>query len=573
MRSPDAMLPRAAPARAARTRNPSLAGWIAAGLLAGLAGCAQILGIEELGQRNDAGPGELIDAREPDGGGAAPPAPVLRQPMNGSRVGALFLLDSRRPTFAWEPSASATGYVIEYGVDSTFTSGVTRVETFTTSHRPDMDLPVALARPVGARYYWRVSACMGSACSEPTAPWYLDVGRRRHDLNGDGYDDLLVGAPQDEQGAFLGGAVHGFLGGPGTSFDIEDDGRIVSITDSEQLGQSVAMGDFNGDGFADAVAGAPFFNNERGRLHVHPGGAEAPDTFGAPVVTIVGPAVEVSFAISLATGDFNGDGFDDLAAGDVGPGSNVDQVGHVSVYLGGPDGLDGAADVTLNGFVVGDGLGSAVAGAGDVNGDGFDDLAVGVPGNQRVYLYYGGPDVPFDVGDLLPAIITAPGLVGFGALVTGAGDVDGDGYHDVLVASPAQEAVHLYRGGPDSFDTQVDAVLMAEPQSGLGTAMGAGGDVNGDGFADFFLAKPGAGLLGEVALYLGSPVPPNAPFTGMGGTTGAGMSEIADFNGDGLGDIAVSNAGVDIYLGGDLLNAAEARLESTAGGFGASVAP
>lgn len=333
---------------------------------------------------------------------------------------------------------------------------------------------------------------------------------------------------------------------------------------------SLALGDFNGDGFADAVAGAPRFNNERGRLHVYPGAADAPDRIVAGV-TITGAAVEMGFAISLATGDFNGDGFDDLVAGDVGPGSNVDQVGHVYVYLGGPDGLDEEADVTLDGFVVGDGLGRAVASAGDVNGDGFEDLAVGVDGNQRVYLYYGGPEIPFD--DLLPAIITEPGLPGFGAVVAGAGDVDGDGYHDVLVASPAQEVVHIYRGGPDSFDTQSDAVLTAEPQSGLGAAISAGGDVNGDGFADFFISKPSAGIAGELALYFGASPLPEEPFTGTGGTVPVVLSDIADFNGDGLGDIAYgsgSSGEVILVLGGV---PADGRLGIAGPGFGAAIAP
>lgn len=578
------MVPRAAPVRAARTRNLRLGRGgrraVTACLLASLAGCAQILGIDELSPGNgarDAAP----DAPGPrdDGGGIAPARPELRRPMNGSRLGSVFLPDSRRPAFAWDPSpGGADSYVLEYGTDPDFAAGVTRVETVDNSYIPDADLEAKTEPPVGARYYWRVSACRGSACTVPTPPWYFDLGRLRRDVNGDGFDDVLVGAPLDGEGAGLAGAVYVFGGGPGGDFDEPADGKIVSLQDSEQMGVSVASGDFNGDGFADVVVGAPLYVNERGRFHVYAGNPQAPGVFASPV-TVDGPGPETGFGTTLVTGDFNADGYSDLIVGDVGPGPNLDQLGHVSVYLGGPGNFNGDAEQVINGFQVGDGFGSAVASAGDLNGDGYEDLVVGIPGDLRANVYFGGPDYPFD--DQPPVLVSELDAPAFGGAVAGAGDVDGDGYHDVLVAAPDDGRVFLYRGGPDGLESVADAKYGAGQGAASGVA--AGGDMNRDGRGDFLIMRPVSGV-GEILLYTGASPLPGEAFTTMGGlgggTAGAAVSDPADFNGDGFDDIAVGNGpGIDVqvYLGDTLTNPAEAQLRGDSAGvndqFGFSVGP
>lgn len=196
--SPHTIVPWPAPGCAARQRNRRLArGSAAACLLASLTGCAELLGIDDLSPPPDAG----LDA-----GSLPPPTPTLRYPDHGSRLPGVSL-------FAWEtPSAPELTYVLEYGADPELATGVTRVETDETSHRLDTDLPVSLVPPVGARYYWRVTACVRTRCSAPSRIWYFDLGRLFLDLNGDGHDDFLIGAPLDQQGALLAGAIYAYTG-------------------------------------------------------------------------------------------------------------------------------------------------------------------------------------------------------------------------------------------------------------------------------------------------------------------------------------------------------------------------
>src|SRR5262245_5620949 len=169
---------------------------------------------------------------------------------------------------------------------------------------------------------------------------------------------------------------------------------------------------------------------------------------------------------------------------------------------------------------LGDNFGAAVSSAGDVNGDGFSDWLVGDDGYNshqgRAYLYLGGKN-------LSPNGTTAPYLTftgqnpndHFGYSVASAGDVNGDGYSDVLVGALNYSAsgvnagrVYLYLGGP-SMDNVPDLVLTGETTfSYFSTSMAAVGDLNGDGFGDFMVGAPGfASDRGRIYVYYGSAAP------------------------------------------------------------------
>ncbi|HVV51779.1 MAG TPA: VCBS repeat-containing protein, partial [Polyangia bacterium] len=216
--------------------------------------------------------------------------------------------------------------------------------------------------------------------------------------------------------------------------------------------------------------------------------------------------------------DFNGDGMADVAIGSPAAGSQS-----VSIFNGTPFAPALTPDETLTG---GAGFGEAVASAGDVNGDGFVDLAVAAgsdPGTVTVFL--GGPAGPGGTGTALSAgDVTA----GFGASIASAGDVNGDGYGDLLVGGV--EHAQVFLGGPSGITTTAAFTLAGSTMNGLtGDASIVQGpaDVNADGMPDLQVGG---------ALYLSS-ASGLAAQPGFAAEEGLG-SFAGDENGDGFGDFA-----------------------------------
>jgi hypothetical protein len=210
--------------------------------------------------------------------------------------------------------------------------------------------------------------------------------------------------------------------------------------------------DVNGDGFADLAVDAVSVDENTGAVYVFEGSASGVST--TPTATLMGPdGKEGVFAFVANAGDVNGDGFADLAVGATGL-SNSTAVSHVYVYYGGASGLASSPSATL---AAPDGggtwFGAAVAGAGDVNGDGYGDLLVGAPNDSSregvAYVYFGGLAGPTLGYTLTPPepMKGEPAL--FGGAVSSAGDVDGDGLADFIVAAAFQGGdgeAYLYRG-------------------------------------------------------------------------------------------------------------------------------
>ena len=397
------------------------------------------------------------------------------------------------------------------------------------------------------------------------------------DVNGDGFDDIIIGAENGDDGGSQAGEAYVVFGKDGGFGTIDGTGRrvldlaglapadgfiIQGDAAGDKLGFSVASaGDVNGDGFKDIIVGAPYFGggSAQGRAYVLFGKASG---FGS--VDGTGRSVVDMASVPAA------DGF---------------------IILGG---------------AAGDKTGLSVASAGDVNGDGFDDMMVGNPYGDdananagEAYLIFGQSG---DFGDpvfggRVISVNTLSADQGFvvqgdnsddnsGFSVSSAGDINGDGYDDFIVGAPradpgivafAGEAFVLF-GGPGQFGTdvggrQVIDLATLSPTAGfvveglnsedlVGWSGAPAGDVNGDGLDDFVIGAAEAAANGECYILFGSngefgafddatdrnviELGTLAPYQGFvvkggsaNGSLGWSVSAAGDVNGDGFGDIVV----------------------------------
>lgn len=265
-----------------------------------------------------------------------------------------------------------------------------------------------------------------------------------------------------------------------------------------------------------------------------------------PIMTT--PAWTSSFGVQVASaGDVNGDGFDDVV---------VASFGTAYLFQGSASGLSQTPDWSSS-------LGGLVAGAGDVNGDGYDDVLVSslVPFGGAA-LYYGSPSGLDHVPDWTPAVSAdAPEV----RSIAGAGDVNGDGFADLIVGSGQGSTLgvaRLYLGGSSGPGTQPSwTASQSNPYTALGYSVAGAGDVNGDGFGDLIVGEPLFGFIspfeapaaGRARIYLGSTQGPDADPIWVServvqfGWFGSSVAGAGDVNADGYADVVVG--GVNGFRG------------------------
>jgi hypothetical protein len=344
------------------------------------------------------------------------------------------------------------------------------------------------------------------------------------DVNGDGYADAIVGAHGWSNGESGEGKALLYLGSPSglsTTASWSAEGGVAGAG----YGRVVASaGDVNGDGYDEVLVGAPFLDHEltdEGRADLYLG---SPSGLAAtPAWTVEGNQASAMFGWSLGTaGDTNRDGFADVIVGAPGTTNGETREGRALLYLGSAAGLTPSPAWSAESNQSDAFLGRGVATAGDVNGDGHADAIVGADGfgngqagEGRAWLYLG---VASGLA-ILPVWSAESDQAGahFGTTVSTAGDVNGDGFADVIVGAvdfdgPAGTnagKAYVFQGHPNGLSlVPLWTADGHSPSSFLGFPVAAAGDVNGDGFGDVVVGEPFddgvAGLdVGRALVFLG----------------------------------------------------------------------
>lgn len=443
------------------------------------------------------------------------------------------------------------------------------------------------------------------------------------DVNGDGFADAIIGSRFYNNGQSNEGRVFVFYGSS-SGLSLTPDWIAEGNQSSGSFGRAVSgAGDVNNDGFDDIVVGASLFDSPssgEGRVFVYyggPGGLSCGT--GCPVDGTAtadwyadGNQSNARFGRYVNTaGDVNNDGYDDILVGAWLYSNGQSEEGRVFAYYGSASGFScgggcpvdasNAADWIIEGNQAGTALGSKVAPAGDVNGDGYDDVITGgysfdngQTDEGMAFVYYGsGSGLPCGTGCPADARTVADWSVesnqngGRIGSANGAGDVNGDGYDDVIVAAPGfnngqtdEGMVFVFHGSPTGLPCNggcpVDAVTdsdwsaesnQANAFMGDSGAVTSAGDLNKDGYDDILFGSSSydnpqtnegvafifLGSINGISCGSGCPVDAQseadwfAEVDVTGASFGIGVGSAQDINGDTYLDVII---GADNYSNG-----------------------
>jgi len=384
------------------------------------------------------------------------------------------------------------------------------------------------------------------------------------DVNGDGYSDVIVGAYEYDNGQTDEGAAfiyHGSASGISTTASAFLESNQVSA----DFGISVSSaGDVNGDGYSDVIVGARLYDNgqsNEGRAYIYHGSASGISTTASTILEE--NQADASFGISVSSaGDVNGDGYSDVIVGAGFYDNGQTNEGLAFIYHGSASGVSTTASTTLEENQDSAVFGYSVSSAGDVNGDGYSDVIVGAyfydngqTDEGRAFVYHGSASgISTTASTFLESNQVS---ANFGISVSSAGDVNGDGYSDVIIGARYYDngqnnegRAFVYHGSASGISTTASTILEENQADALfGISVSSAGDVNGDGYSDVIVGAlyydNGQSNEGRAFIYHGA----SSGISSTASTTlesnqasaefGISVSSAGDVNGDGYSDVIV----------------------------------